>query len=374
MRTARLVLSLLLPFFLSGCWQDQPINDRFLVFSLAVEPGRSGGDTLWTFQMPTPDYLEGFGNSGGGSSATGTPFFDIQVRDGTFSGAIVKAENRTSRDLYMGQLQTVFLSTDLPASRLRSFLDEEGRTGELDHTEFLLATAGSASKAMSTKMPQSPLPSFVVTEHFACPGCAEVRLDVPVYEAQSAVLEPTTDLALPLVEPSSHGYTIARVVIYRDLAKAAILSAKASRGWAWIANRIQKEAVNIPMGGGKASLRGLSGKTSYAIKGISRGRPYLDISIRGSAILSGLPPGVSRATPSVSKAIALGASKAVRDEVASAITEAKRVGSEPFGIGTRVRVMAPKVFESPASWREAFRRLPVRVSVHVSIEGTGSRL
>lgn len=371
----RLAGALALLTLVTGCWQDQPINNRFLVFSMAVDPAKSPDEVRWTFQMPTPEYLEGVGGGGGGgsSSATPNPFFDIAVRSPSFSEAIVKAENSSSRDFYMGQLQAVFISTDLSAPRLRAFLDEEGRTGELDHTEYLMAAEGQAAKVMATKAVEAPLPSLAVTDHFGCPGCSETRLDMPSYRAASLLYEPT-DLALPLIEVTPGGaYTFEHVVIYRNLERVAILSRQATRGWAWLTNRVQKEALALPYGRGTASIRNISGRSSYAVRRDAAGRPYLDVHIGSSGTISGVAPGMTSVTPLAARTLALEGAQNIRDQVQVALAEAKKVRAEPFGIGPRIRVQDPPVFVSASRWRDAFRDLPVHIRVDLALSGTGAR-
>lgn len=366
------LLALLVPLLLlTGCWQTVAVNSRSIVLGVSVDKGKSPGSSLYTFQMPTPTFLEGLGAQAGAGS--GPSFFTISTEARSFTEAIVLAENTSSRDLYLGQLAFILVSDQLPATTLASVLEEEARTGELDHTEYLLAAHGSAKDLMTMEVIAEDLPSLYVQSHFSCHGCSEEDLSMKLYEALNQTMEPTTDLVLPVLEKSDKNLLqISRVLVYKRLSPVAILSPTQTKGWAWLTRRMTKEVVVVKTAEGTGAIRNVAGGVSVNIKKEASGKPYLDVRVSARGAVALKPGQASSASFGVSTSMARAAASTIRQEILAAIRLARSQGAEPFGIGPRVKASDPAVYGSPGTWRETFRQLPVRVSVRVALPSQGA--
>ena len=133
----RLLLILLLPLFLTGCWDKKDPEDRTFVISLGVDNTPDG--CRFTF---APANIE-----------TGEAE-EIMAESETLAGAVAEADTRTSRKTDLGQLKTIIFSTDVlkEQEKLESLLQELERSQVVSEKVMLLATEDSAADCVKAVM------------------------------------------------------------------------------------------------------------------------------------------------------------------------------------------------------------------------------
>lgn len=138
MRKKRLLLlALLPPFFLTGCWDKKDPEDRAFIITLGVDSTLTG--CSFTF---APANIET------GEEETYTAESD------TLAGAVAQVDTRTSRKTDLGQLKTVILGRNLleNSAKLDSLLRELERSQTVSEKVMLLATDGSAAECVEAAM------------------------------------------------------------------------------------------------------------------------------------------------------------------------------------------------------------------------------
>ena len=131
------LLFLLIPLFLTGCWDKKDPEDRAFVMTLGVEDSPTG--CRFTFAPA---------NTGEGEMRTYTAESD------TLAGAVAQVDGQMSRKTDLGQLKTVIFSKDfLKGNRkLDSLLQEMERSQTISEKVMLLATEGRASDCVEAVM------------------------------------------------------------------------------------------------------------------------------------------------------------------------------------------------------------------------------
>jgi len=131
------LLLLLLPLFLTGCWDKKDPEDRTFIISLGVDSGENG--CRFTF---APANIET------GEAETYT------AESGTLAGAVAQTDTRTSRKTDLGQLKTIILSTDFlkKQGELEALLQELERSQTVSEKVMLLATEDSAEDCVKAVM------------------------------------------------------------------------------------------------------------------------------------------------------------------------------------------------------------------------------
>lgn len=136
MRKKRWLL-LLLPLFLTGCWDQKDPEDRAFIITLGADATETG--CRFTF---APANME-----------TGEGEVDTAESE-TLAGAVAQVDTKTSRKTDLGQLKTVILGADLlqDSRKLDVLLAELERSQTVSEKVMLLATAGSAAECVAAVM------------------------------------------------------------------------------------------------------------------------------------------------------------------------------------------------------------------------------
>ena len=108
-----LLLLLLPPLFLTGCWDKKDPEDRAFIITLGVDDAANG----CVFTFAPANMAEGEGET-------------YTARSETLAGAVAQVDYRSSRKTDLGQLKTVILGSDLLAdsAKLESLLRELERS------------------------------------------------------------------------------------------------------------------------------------------------------------------------------------------------------------------------------------------------------
>ena len=135
MRRKKLFLCLLLPLFLTGCWDKRDPEDRAFIMTLGVDDAADG----CTFSFAPA-------NTGEGEART------YQAKSETLAGAVAQIDYRMSRKTDLGQLKTVILSEALlrDSQKLDGLLQELERSQSVSAKVMLLATEESAADCVET--------------------------------------------------------------------------------------------------------------------------------------------------------------------------------------------------------------------------------
>lgn len=125
-----LLLSLLPPLFLTGCWDKKDPEDRAFILTLGVDPSAEG--CRFTFAPA---------NTGEGEARTYT------AESETLAGAVAQIDGQMSRKTDLGQLKTVIFSGELleDSQKLDGILQELERSQTVSEKVMLLATTDQAA-------------------------------------------------------------------------------------------------------------------------------------------------------------------------------------------------------------------------------------
>lgn len=132
-----LLLSLLPPLFLTGCWDKKDPEDRAFIMTLGVDDAADG--CSFTFAPA---------NTGEGEAET------YAAESETLAGAVAQVDYQMSRKTDLGQLKTVILSGELleDSDKLESILQELERSQTVSEKVMLLATENRAADCVEAVM------------------------------------------------------------------------------------------------------------------------------------------------------------------------------------------------------------------------------
>jgi spore germination protein KC len=106
---------------LTGCWNYQELESRYVVSGIAVDRGKQGHRYLLTFEVLD---LSGAGNGGAGDGAGGQMKGKLIRSEGdTIADAVDEASKISDKELYYSDCKIVVFSKEIAAEGLTPVLD-----------------------------------------------------------------------------------------------------------------------------------------------------------------------------------------------------------------------------------------------------------
>ena len=363
-----LALVLALVPLLAACGQATSIDTRALVVGIAADKGSKPGELLYTFQIPSPQSLGGGGAGGGGA---GNSFYYPSAQAPSLAEAISLVENRTSRDIYLGQLRIILVALDVPPTERDRLAQEEQRLGEVDHTEWVAFTKSAAAKLLPPPPSQEELPSMFYSTHFNCRTCQSTSLGVQAWRAGKELADPAHTATLPVVERKDGQYDIGTVASFRDAQPAVQFSRGESAAIMLALGQMQKGVMQAqtPLGTTVVrSLRAVSERRGGVDQG---GRLRLSLSVDLTGEVARQPTRAVRITDEVGGMIAQATASQVEGVLRSAIAKSQSAGVDPFRFANALYTQNPELVQALGPWHRAFSKASVAVHVKVSVPEEG---
>ncbi len=347
---------------LTGCGNATSIDTRALVVGIAVDKGQKAGELRYTFQVPSPQAL---GGGGGGSGSGGNKFYYPTAEAPSLASAISLVEDRTSRDIYLGQLKIVLLALDLPPAQRDEFLREEQRLGEVDHTEWFAFTKPSAATVLSPPPNQEQLPSLYYSVHFNCRACQSTSMGVEAWKLDRDQMEPGHSASLPIIDITDGQYSIATLGTYNPGQATVVFNVSESAYIMLALGEMHKGVIEPTTPLGLAVVRSLGARTNRRGRVDSQGRVHLTLKVKMGGTIAEAPHQADRITPEISQMVSQATSDVIRTGLEEVVRKAQVHGVDPFRFGQAMYRQNPAAVSRLGSWPQAFSKAVVEVSVQV---------
>lgn len=360
-----LAAAVLVASLLSGCGEATAIDSRALVVALAVDKAKSG-NLRFTFQVPSPQSL-----GGGGAGSGGNSFYYPSAEAKSFADAISKVEDRTSRDIYLGQLHMILVAMDLTPQERDRFLREEQRLGEMDHAEWVAFASPSAAKLLPPPPDQEELPAMFYATHFSCRACQSASLGIEAWRVSKDLMSPGRTATLPVVKMETGQYVIETVASFVPGGKPVEFSRKETQAIMLSLGKMYKGVVDVQTTLGSAIVRSLHAKTRRAAALDAQGRLHFSLRASLDGTIDRAPARSARLTSESTALIAQSTAQRVELELAAAIRKAQVSGVDPFRFASALYLGYPDAERGLGDFAAAFRGARVSVQVQVTLPHKG---
>jgi len=362
----RITLMMGLTLCLSACWDNRPINDRMLVLSMGFDPAHKAHQYQVTFQAPTPSATASSDSGGGSSGSSGMEVFDVKGTGPDLAATFSEAQAQVSKDLFLGQLILVAISTKLPPGELASIMNSLTRIGTLDKTPFVIATNQSATQVLEHTSPQARFPCFYFLTLFSCTTCQTDSLGVRLWQFLSREATPGVDAFLPVVSTAPQGFTTDTVALYRKYRYVTTLSPKETQIFGILEGISHKANFYFPRW--QADIRAVSGG-SHLSTTVIHGQVHATINLRLTATLASIGS-VTENAQELSM-VAQAASKRITDDARRLIQKTQALDVDPLGIGRMLSWQHPRSYTQYLPWHQEYPKVDVTVHCTVTINKMG---
>lgn len=364
----RVLAAVLLLFSLSGCWNNRPVDERDLVFTLGLKNGPPKAPLQVIFQLPTPTALIAYAAHKGISPKT-SPVADVSGSGQTVAQCFNQAQAQVSRDLYLGQIQLVEVATSLKPAVLGQALTDLTRIGTMDMTPFIFATGQPLDMVMPANTTQAQFPTLYYASLFSCTHCQTDNLGIKLWQFAADVNTPGVDPRLPYVsvDPSTKEIVIDRVALYRHLQFVTTLSPTQTEDFGLLKGIANKVSLFIPQG--HISLRSIHGQ-AHLQTAVVHGTAQAKFIINLTCTLANTATVTE--TPAANAAIASQASGILARQCLKLLryTQAKDV--DPLGVGRMFDWQHPNTFLKFRHWHQEYPKVAMTVHVNLHVYKLGN--
>lgn len=364
----RVLTAILLLFSLSGCWDNRPVDERDMVFTLGLENGPPKAPLKMVFQFPTPSALIDYA-AHKGISPKPSPVADVSGSGPTVVQCFNKGQARVSRDLYLGQIQLVEVSGDLKPDVFRSALEDLTRIGTMDMTPFIFVTGQNLDSVMRAQTIQAQFPTLYYSSLFTCAHCQTDNLAMKLWQFAADASTPGLDPRLPYVsvDPSTKQIIIDRMALYRHWQFVTVLSSGQTEDFGLLKGLANKVSIFIPHG--QISLRGIHGRVRLQTA-VANGQVQAKFRISLTSTLASTAAVTE--TPAGNAAIASQASKILAQQCLSLLQYTQTKDVDPLGVGRMLDWQHPNAFLKFRRWHQEYPKVAMTVQVHLHVYKLGN--
>lgn len=371
-RWLALLLLIALTGMLSGCWDNREPRRRAYVLGLAIDPDPKGGsDISVSVQLPIPGQSRPTGSGGGGGGGgQGQPeFYLVRGSGPTLLKALEGAQQLISRELFLGQMRAVVLSSTLSAAQMNHVMTSLWTQPEIDETIYLVQARGRASDLLAQPVKLERLPALYFNNIFEAVRRMTVSEPVQLWQYWRALRTSGWDPVLPTVAIAGEGFLSMRgLALFRENEPAGTLDGDEAQGYLWIMGRARGGVVSAKTSNGPISARDLQVSRTVSVR-FQGGKPIFRVAMRviGSAGLTAR----RHTDTSDLKEIENRIGAVIEGQVRSAITKVQASRADPFGFGRLLYYRYPHYYDQ-VNWRELFPTVVIETVVDVNLVRKGT--
>lgn len=160
-RLFNLFVWVLVAGLLTGCWDRREIEERSIVFAMAIDKHPAGVEV--SVQIPVPLMIIGAGGGGGGEGGQGV-VHNFSAVGQTVTEALENLQNQTNQDLFLGHTRLLFLSETVAREKGIQILDALRRHPEIRRQIWPLIVEGRAKDSLGINIKLAEIPTeYILT-------------------------------------------------------------------------------------------------------------------------------------------------------------------------------------------------------------------
>ncbi len=357
---------LLLIISLPGCWQNRPVDERALVFTLGFENGPKNDPLAMIAQYPTSSSLLDY-TAHKSIPSKPAPVDDIPAEGKTLAECFSDAQSKVDRDLYLGQIQLVDFATDLKPVMFERTLAALNRIGTMDMTPYVFVSKAPIDTMMEAKTNRAQFPTLYYVTLASCKHCQPVDLAVHFWQLSEDAATPGVDAFLPYVTVSStKNVVINQVALYRHLRYVTTLTPSETDAFGILKGLARKLSLSMPQV--QASLREIHGTSQMSVYK-AHGKVHAVFHVSLLATLGSVASITETARQN--SVIAHEASAILAKRCLAVLKQTQKDDVDPWGVGRMLDWQHPHIYAQYAHWHQEYPKVVMTVHVHVKLYKLG---
>lgn len=274
----------------------------------------------FTFYFPNPTVTV----SSISNIATEHEFYTSTAIAPALGLAFRQVQSQITRDLYLGQLEDIMISSDLTTQDLAGLINAYNRIGVVPKMVYLVGTLNR--RASLPVNLQEPVPTVYFTKYFDCRSCQPVFLARREWKVWDDFETPGVSPVIPFgVSPTQ----IDRLLVYPHRGRPVLMTRAETLGWGLLTNHVVKDTLGIHVPGGQIVVNNVT-DVAVSHMAVVHGRLVVSARIRAIGDIAGWPETVPLTTATLKRAERRTEAAIIRDCL-EAVDFANRTHTDPFG-------------------------------------------
>jgi spore germination protein KC len=385
MKTAKLVLMLVLLLNLTGCWSKIELDELTFIYGLYIDTGENPGTVEVSISSPLPNRLIS-GAQGGSSSGDGQAYSMVSKTAATIPDAVILIQKDLSRRLEVSHLKIVVVGKKYAQQGIGDMLEWFKRQPEIPLGTYIMAAPGRAKEIPKLSPVFEQLPdqvlSNIVKENIMY--STTIR-DCMLSEASNMGYAMNYLSFGTINETSDQGKTeywagIGGVMLFQDKKMKGLLKIKEGRSLALAAGHLAGHNT-LPVysitweddGKGAASAIFLSNKASTSVKMTAEG-PVFAVKVKGRAGITFFQDSEGRKADQLSELIITKLQAEVVKEISESLEQVRKTGADVLQLGMLLEWNYPEEWKRLREhWEDYYsREAQIKVTAKFRIEDFGS--
>jgi spore germination protein KC len=377
---------------LTGCWDIKYLDDLGIVMGLGLDQGKDGKYRV-TVQIVNPgNVATGGGQKGGGSNRS--PVVSYSETGNSVMEAVRKVSAKISRKLYFSHNQILVIGEDMARRGIGQAFEFIERDHEI-RTDFyvLVAKGAQASDVLTITTPIEKIPANKIRDNIdnmeenlgiaygvtvkdlvEDMGTGRRQIAVGTVEVIGNETERSKSANAEEIRPESY-LKFGGMAVFKAGRLAGYLPFKSSRGFVYMAGKIQNTVIDVPCGkSGYVSVEVVHSSTDMKAE-VRGGHPEVRIHVEQEANIGEIMcPEIGAGQAGTFRELEQKVNREVEREMRQALKRARDWNSDYLGLANVVYRADPQYWKRARDrWDEIFPKLPVRIEVLTEIRREGTR-
>ena len=373
---------------LTGCWNYQELESRYVVSGIAVDRGKQGHRYLLTFEVLD---LSGAGNGGAGDGAGGQMKGKLIRSEGdTIADAVDEASKISDKELYYSDCKVIVFSRQIaedgltpvldwlnrdpkPRFTVQAFVSGEKTAGELFQPGGATGGGGQQASQQSGSQQQGGVISMEIANSMEAISTGGRSIQMHIYDVDNVLLGEGRELALPLLKKSgkqNNPVEVHGTAVFRGDRYVGVIDDELSQDYLLAMSSVENSVMVVGESPADRNLSLLVRKTSVSVDPeVSGGKISMKIKVK-------MQCSFDEENSQQNYLLDLGVNKiedfadaSVKAHIGRVVKQVQtQFASDIFGFGRRIYQEKPNEWKKlKASWPQKFRSLSVDVEPDVTI-------
>ncbi|MFB5188758.1 Ger(x)C family spore germination protein [Alicyclobacillus fastidiosus] len=366
-----MLLCLVFPFFLSGCWDAVELQQRAIVLMIGIDPSpEATGDVRVTLQLARPQQLSTPPKPETTSGENSTVV--IAENGADVSEAVRKIQLATDRKLFFEHVRAIVVNQAVAKHGMLPMFDSIVQARIAPRDAWLFVSSNSAQEVLGYAPALDAIPSTYLTNFFENRLLLNRSYDATIGGFHQRLLTPGVEPFAIWVGPGIKEFSapgLKGIAAFSGDKFVGGLDQQEALGWQFITNQFPRSLLTLTCPASRSTtfvVNVRSVKSSITVAKDGASAPHASIQVRVKGWIEG-GGCVTESSPEELDTLTRQVEKEVGAMVKSSIMQSQTFDSDLFGFGKKLYLFTPRNWQGDTKWRQAFHKLTVTVKVDAQL-------
>lgn len=363
-----LIIVLLLPIYLCGCWNKTDLNEKSIISGIGIDRNDEEINlTIQTIISKEVSAVEGSNKNGSNSK-------DIVLTSGeTVFDAIRNFTLNSGKKGMWSHCEVIIIGSDCAKEGINEVLDFLSRDHEIRFRTWVLISKKTAHDILSSNVIFDDNTSFGISELLKNSDSTSYVHTVDLLHLGAHLLNQDGAALLPVIDidKKNNSLLLDGSAIIKNYKLIDWLDKTQTRGYLWISGDVKSALVNVKMDDAKHGIEIMSYDNKISVS-FDNDMPIINITLNVKASMGEVNDLVGHITNEYLTSLENETAKVIKNEVESVINKAQNISTDFLGFSSFVNRKDHKKWKKiKDDWNIIFPEVQTNIEVKVNIFKTG---